>query len=193
MAANLGQLLEQAQREAWELARARAELSPGERMVRTRQTWPTLREHLQAWPALAGAGHTTLGLIAPWPPIDSRRTSLEATLRSLVVTSETRAHPAGPAGTAGRTDTEHGVARIARLIGATGDLLATNDRPYDPEDLARVESKVLAVLETTVRATRVHLDEVGSGRVTGTGWSRTLMDRLTVQAHAGTAPPARAT
>ncbi len=144
MPATVGELLEQAQREAWDLARARADLKPGSPMIRARQTWPTVREHLEAWPTLANAGHTTLGLIAEWPPSQHRRIPLEDTLRGLVTAGEIRSRRGRTTETTESTSLDQGVARIARLIQAAGDLLADADRPRDPEDWARVESKVLA-------------------------------------------------
>lgn len=182
MAATVGELLEQAQRAAWDLARARADLQPGSPMVRARQTWPTLRAHLAAWPALARAGQSTLGVIAVWPTTSWRRTPLQRTLErwSDQTPSRDLRSPARP--DLGQ-EPDPGVDRITHLVAAVGDILTAARPTRDEEDLTRVESKILAVLETTARATLTHLDQTGLSTNIGTILARQLLHQMVDHTH----------
>ena len=160
MAATVAELLEQAQREAWDLARARAHLQPGSPMGRARQTWPTLRAHLAAWPALARAGQSTLGVIAVWPT-SGMRTPLQRTLERW--SDQTPSQDLrSPARASLGQEPDPGVDRITHLVAAVGDLL-TDARPArDEEDLTRV-------LQLKPSEARAHLAlgvlQIGQGRL----------------------------
>lgn len=162
MAATVGDLLEAAQRHAWDLARDQP-LGRAYPNVRAVQVWPRLRAHLAGWPALAQAAEHALSAM-PAPnagapiPIAGQLRALQAWTR-----------PGDP---------DPAIARITHLLGAAGDLLAGErvaTRVATLTDASRAQSRILAAVETTARSTRNLLDHVRSA---GNYFERVCLDDL---------------
>lgn len=113
--ATVGDLLEQAQRLAWDLP---VTLPPPRSIVRVRTATREVRGHLGGWPALAEAATHCL---ANLPLTDVDRDASKPMAAAL-------AH-IGPTSRSAEMDPDPRMVRLAIVLGATGDLLASIRRP----------------------------------------------------------------
>jgi hypothetical protein len=143
--ATAGQLLEDLQRQAWDLATALPERS----YERRREASRNAVEHLAGWPRLAQAGLHALRAVPLTPGKQHHLALLIPALERLA----TRPVQAGPPNTR--------VVRMADLLGAVGDLLHDEPAAFGPDerDALAVRAKILAGIETAGRSTLGFLEQ----------------------------------
>lgn len=144
MSASVEELLEEAQRLAWDLAAA----LPRQQVPRVRQAAGQLRAQVRAWPeAATAAGHALRSV--PLSPVD--RVGLTVALQAVDMVAGLRVPDR-----AADTDLDPRMARIGVLLGAVGDLM--NGEPsaattLEARDAAAVRDKITAVVETCASST----------------------------------------
>ena len=152
--ASAGQLLEDLQRQAWDLATA----LPERRYERRREASRSAAEHLAGWPRLAKAGLHALRAVPLSPGKQHHLALLIPALERLAA----RPVKAGPANVR--------VVRMADLLGAVGDLLHDEQAAFGPDerDALALRAKILAGIETAGRSTIGFLEQ--APRLANSGW-----------------------
>lgn len=147
--ASVGELLEGAQRRAWDLAVSLPSLlgSP-HRQDRVRMAAGQVREQLVAWPALAAAAAHALASVPLGPQDDATMAPLVTAVAQLgaahVPVAVGDAVPSGE------------LRRITALLGAAGDLMADTPWSLDTDgwrDAAAVRDKIAVVMRTAATTT----------------------------------------
>lgn len=168
------ELLEDAQQEAWDLARDRPTDRNRHEVVLAKSTWPIVHAHTQAWPGLAAASARSLKVLSDRlsqpgrGPTRDALTDLHRTLDRVRAMADAPQR-SGPEGTGRGVEPDARLVRIGRLVGAVGDVVGGSQVGHVPltaderEDLARLQARVLGVMETCARSTRGYLEEVGTG------------------------------
>ena len=151
--ATAGQLLDDLQRQAWDLAAA----LPEHRHERHKLATQHAAGHLAGWPRLAQMGLHALRAVPLSPGGHHHVVLLIPALERVA------AHPVK-----GIADPR--VARMADLLGAVGDLLDDEPTAFGPDerDALAVRAKILAGIETAGRSTLGFLDH--AARLSNTSW-----------------------
>ena len=151
--ATAGQLLDDLQRQAWDLAAA----LPQHRHERHKMATQHAAGHLAGWPRLAQMGLHALRAVPLSPGGHHHVVLLIPALERVA------AHPVK--GTA-----DPRVARMADLLGAVGDLLDDEPAAFGPDerDALALRAKILAGIETAGRSTLGFLDH--AARLSNTTW-----------------------
>jgi hypothetical protein len=170
--ATAGQLLDDLQRQAWDLAAA----LPERRSERHKTAVQTATGHLAGWPRLAQMGLHALRAVPLSPGAQHHLALLTPALERVA------ARPVK--GTA-----DPRVARMADLLGAVGDLLHDEPTAFGPDqrDALAVRAKILAGLETAGRSTLGFLDH--AARLSNTRWPGEL-GKVVDEAHRSMRVPA---
>ena len=170
--ATAGQLLEDLQRQAWDLAAA----LPEHRHERHKLATQHAAGHLAGWPRLAQMGLHALRAVPLSPGGHHHVVLLIPALERVA------AHPVK--GTA-----DPRVARMADLLGAVGDLLDDEPTAFGPDerDALAVRAKILAGIETAGRSTLGFLDH--AARLSNTSWPGEL-GKVVDEAHRSLRVPA---
>ena len=151
--ATAGQLLDDLQRQAWDLAT----VLPERRHERHKVASQNAAGHLAGWPRLAQMGLHALRAVPLSPGEQHSLAFLIPVLERVAVRPVT-----GPV--------DPRVARMADLLGAVGDLLHDEPKAFGPDerDALAVRAKILAGIETAGRSTLGFLDH--AARLSRSGW-----------------------
>lgn len=151
--ATAGQLLDELQRQAWDLATVLPEHRYDRHMVASQNA----AGHLAGWPRLAQMGLHALRAV-PLSPVDRHNLALLIPVLERVAVRPVKG-PVDPR-----------VARMADLLGAVGDLLHDEPAAFGPDerDALAVRAKILAGIETAGRSTLGFLDH--ATRLSNTRW-----------------------
>ena len=144
MPASVGELLEEAQRLAWDLSVS----MPRQREFRVRVAAAELRAHVRAWPGLAAAARHALGAL-PLSPGGQVSSTLALMAVDRVAALKVPQRAAG-------TDPDPRMTRISVLLGAAGDLMTGEPSASEaPEvrDAMAVRDKVGSVVRTVAAST----------------------------------------
>lgn len=163
--ATAGQLLDDVQRQAWDLATALPERRHDRHMVATQNA----AGHLAGWPRLAQMGLHALRAV-PLSPGEQHNLALLIPVLERVAVRPVKG-PVDPR-----------VARMADLLGAVGDLLRDEPTAFGPDerDALAVRAKILAGIETAGRSTLGFLDH--AARLSNTRWPGEL-GKVVYEAH----------
>jgi hypothetical protein len=158
--ATAGDLLEQVQRQAWDLAVA----LPDHEWTRVREAAGQVRGHVAAWPQLAAAA--AYALRSTPLPVEQRR-ELGPALGVLdrvakrITTRSTVANEQSPQ-----------MARMTTLLGAVGDLMVDEPRAFESTttaDAMAMRDKIAATVESAARTTYA-FTEMAPGLTNQTKW-----------------------
>ena len=163
--ATAGQILDDLQRQAWDLAAA----LPERRYERREVASQNAAGHLAGWPRLAQMGLHALRAVPLSPGEQHNLALLIPALARVAVRPVT-----GPV--------DPRVARMADLLGAVGDLLHDEPTAFGPDerDALAVRAKILAGIETAGRSTLGFLDH--AARLSRTRWPGEL-SKVVDEAH----------
>lgn len=166
--ASVGELLEQAQRQAWDLT---VNLPPPGEVDRVRTAADRVRAHLGAWPGLIeSAGHLLRSI--PLPDRDRRA------MAQLTVAVE-RLGQTVPPRRSQKVHPDERMTRIASLLAAAGDLLTDSVPQGDSgarQDALAVRDKVAVVLRTAATTTTAYIEMAPNTARPGGLWDSRLHD-----------------
>src|SRR5664280_2503989 len=165
--ATAGQLLDDLQRQAWDLAAA----LPQHRHERHKMATQHAAGHLAGWPRLAQMGLHALRAVPLSPGGHHHVVLLIPALERVA------AHPVK--GTA-----DPRVARMADLLGAVGDLLDDEPTAFGPDerDALALRAKILAGIETAGRSTLGFLEQAPKSVDMSSRW-RAELGKVIDEAH----------
>jgi hypothetical protein len=172
--ATAGQLLDDLQRQAWDLAAA----LPERRYERRETASQTATGHLAGWPRLAQMGLHALRAVPLSPGGQHHLALLTPALERV-------------AGRPVKGIADPRVARMADLLGAVGDLLDDEPAAFGPDerDALAVRAKILAGIETAGRSTLGFLEQAPKSVDMSSRW-RAELGKVVDEAHRSMRVPA---